>query len=121
MADIKDSGKAIMLYDVMKQGEDYEGSIERAVGIVRHAMKQFPGKPRIFALDIEGHRNSEGGWDRDALDYQYAIIDMLGPWLTEYRLPLVRAKNRKPQRKDEMPPHSSNGCGRSSSQRDTRP
>jgi hypothetical protein len=104
MTDIRDTGKAILLYDVMKKGEDYEGSMERAVGIVRHAMKQFPGKQRIFVLDIDDHRNSAGGWDRDSLDYQHAILNILGPWLSEIQVPLIHVKARKPQREDEMPP-----------------
>jgi hypothetical protein len=97
-----DNGKAILLTDLMRKSDDYAGSIARALGLLRHTMHKFPGKPRIFVLDIEGHRNGEGGWDADALDYQHALTGVLAQWFTEVQVPLIHIKINGPQREDDI-------------------
>jgi len=86
----------------MRGSDDYAGSVARALGLLREIMRKFPGKPRIFVLDIEGHRNSEGGWDGDALDYQGTLTRELASWFTEVQVPLIHIKNSGPQREDEI-------------------
>jgi len=52
------------------------------------------GKPRHLYLDIEGHRNEAGGFDRDALELQKEfLIDFFMHWLTEVHMSLGAYRN----------------------------
>jgi hypothetical protein len=72
--------------------------------LVRDAQERAPGQKRLLYLDIEGHRNSEGGFDADMLELQKEfLIGFLAQFLTEISAPLVKAENAKPQDND-IPP-----------------
>ena len=71
--------------------------------MVRSAAERYPGKPRRLYLDIEGHRNSAGGFDADMQELQRGfVLGFLSPYLSYVSMPLVTAERREPQR-DEVP------------------
>ena len=53
-------------------------------------------------MDIEGHRNDEGGYNRDMFELQRDfLLGFLMPYLTECSVPLIgKVRNRSPQRND---------------------
>jgi hypothetical protein len=70
--------------------------------LVRYTEEKLAGKPRFLYLDIEGHRNDEGGYDRDRFELQRDfLLGFLMPYLTECSVPLVdKVRNNFPQRND---------------------
>lgn len=71
------------------------------MSLVYAAEKKEPGKPRTLYLDIDGHRNAQGGFDADMLELQKEFgLKFLLPFLTEVHFPLISAKNKNPQRND---------------------
>jgi hypothetical protein len=97
--------KLALIYHDMKVYEDFERCAGRLVEMVRECSRKFPGKPRALIIDVQGHRNADGGFDRDAWELMSEFIpNVLFPYLTEVSTPLLRARNRNRQRED-VPDH----------------
>lgn len=93
--------KGVALYHDMRVEEDFTKCATRLFSVLRHAAKADPGAPRYLYLDIQGHRDSDGDYDADALEIIHEfLLDFLGPYLTEISTPLYQARNPEPQRED---------------------
>lgn len=99
---IKPTEKAIAIYHVVYFHEDFEDAASKLFELVRGAERRTPGKRRALFLDIEGHRNDQGGYDQDMLELQRDfILGQLMPYLSEVHFPLIgHIVNPKPQRND---------------------
>lgn len=94
-------GKALALYHIVYEHENFEMTVKILMSLLNQAQKESPNQKRILFLDIEGHRNSVGGFDHDMLELQKDF--MLGFFLeffTEVHMPLIRVKNKKLQNND---------------------
>ncbi len=92
-----------MIYHVVYPYEGFAESARTLFRLVRRAQAVKPGKNRKLFLDIEGHRNSDGGFDADMLELQNAfLLGFLAPFLSEVRCPLVALRNPGPQ-DDDIP------------------
>ena len=92
---------AVALYHVMRAHEDFETTAQALVEVVRYAVREFPGQRRLLYFDVEEHRNTAGGFDRDAYQIQQRfLIGFLMPYLSELHIPLGTVVNPKAQRDD---------------------
>ncbi|MER8047828.1 hypothetical protein [Streptomyces sp. NPDC094032] len=86
--------KGVAIYHDMKVYENFERCAHRLFEMVRWAQEESPGAPRRLYLDIQGHRNSAGGYDRDAIELMHDFgIGHLLRFLTELSTPLLRVRN----------------------------
>lgn len=93
----------VAIYHRVKKNEDFEKSAKLLFQLVHKSKMTNPGKPRVLYLDIDGHRNEEGGFDEEMYSFQKDfIIGYLMNFLTEIHIPLVTAKNSQPQ-SEELP------------------
>ena len=93
--------KGIALYHRVMRRENFEKAARDLVALVRAAEEKSPGAPRTLFLDIDGHRNREGGFDADMFELQKEFgLGFLLPYLTEVHFPLISARNEKGQRND---------------------
>ncbi|WP_206337708.1 HNH endonuclease [Streptomyces sp. WAC 06738] len=93
--------KGIALYHDMRVEEDFGKCATRLFSILKKAASTTPGSPRHLYLDIQGHRNSAGGYDADSLEIMRDyLLGFLGPYLTEISTPLYQVSNPEPQRED---------------------
>lgn len=93
--------KGIALYHDMRVEENFTKCATRLFSILKQAASSKPGAPRYLFLDIQGHRNSAGGFDADALEImQEFLLGFLSPYLTEIRTPLYQMRNTEPQCED---------------------
>jgi len=77
--------------------------ISHPLKLVQRAQQTMPGKPRKLFLDIEGHRNREGGFDADMIELLTVFLpDVLAPFLSEIYCSLFRTGDRK-QQENELP------------------
>lgn len=60
--------KAIALYHRIMKRENFETAAQDLFQLLVNAQKREPNKPRILYVDIDGHRNGAGGFDRDMLE-----------------------------------------------------
>jgi hypothetical protein len=101
---IESGDKAIALYHVVYAHEGFAEAAQALFTLVQEAQRIHPGKPRKLYLDIEGHRQSAGGFDPAMVELQDEfLLGFLSPYLSEIHAPLVRATTTKPQ-ENELPP-----------------
>jgi hypothetical protein len=94
-------GNATAIYHVVYAHETFEQTATTLIDLVRNAQQTHPGTPRWLYLDIEGHRNAQGGFDPDMLELQKEfLMGFLMPFLTKASCPLIQLQNPKPQRND---------------------
>ena len=93
--------KGICLYHRIMRRENFETAANDLFHLLRNAQEAYPDKARILYLDIDGHRNAEGGFDEDMLELQKEFgIGFLLPYFTEVYFPLISLKNTKGQNND---------------------
>jgi hypothetical protein len=100
---LKPTADAVALYHLVYENEGFDAAAQHLFKLVKDAQDKWPGKKRLLFLDIEGHRNSEGGFDPDMLELQKDfVLGFLNQFLSEIHMPLVKAKNPDPQ-SDDIP------------------
>jgi hypothetical protein len=95
--------RAVAIYHVVYEHEGFEKSAQVLLKLVQQAEEMRPGKKRSLYLDIEGHRNHEGGFDADMSELRKEfLLSFLSRYLSEIHAPLVNARNPHPQN-NEIP------------------
>ncbi|MER5894823.1 hypothetical protein [Streptomyces sp. NPDC001876] len=78
--------------------ENFERCAPRIIEVLHKAQEVSPNAPRFLYLDVQGHRNSENGYDRDAREMITNFLPAVAlPYLTELHTPMYTAKNPHPQ------------------------
>ena len=96
--------RAVAIYHVVYAHEGFAKSAQALFRLVRNAQETAPGRKRLLFLDVEGHRNSEGGFDADMLELQNEFLTgFLSPFLSEVHSPLTNVENTRAQQ-DDVPP-----------------
>ena len=94
---------SVAIYHRVYEHEGFEESAQHLFKLVKDAQSKCPGKKRLLYLDIDGHRNSEGGFDSDMLELQKEfVLGFLNQFLSEIHIPLINAENSNPQ-SDDIP------------------
>ena len=90
----KKPNMGVAIYHDMKVYENFERSALRIFECIRSSQAHSPGAPRRLYIDIQGHRNEAGGYDRDAFELMkdYALGFLMN-YLTEIKTPLYSARN----------------------------
>lgn len=87
--------KGIALYHIIKSNENFNTAVNHIFQLIRTAQEKHPNKPRLVYIDIEGHKNSKGGFDTDMLEFQTEFAcGFLMQYITELSIPLVEGKLR---------------------------
>jgi hypothetical protein len=101
--------RAIALYHVVYGHEGFQEAAQTLFTLVRDAQSRFPNQRRLLFLDIEGHRNAQGGFDSDMVELQKDfLVGFLSRFLSEIRCPLTGLTVGKGQ--DNDVPHRLNIC-----------
>ncbi len=87
--------KGIALYHVIKPNENLNTAVDHIFQLIRTAQEKEPNKPRYVYIDIEGHKNSNGGFDKDMYEFQTQFAyGFLMQYITELSIPLAEGKLR---------------------------
>ena len=90
--------KSIAIQHTVFAEENFQTAARMLYKLIYTAQQKFPNQKRILYLDIEGHRNNAGGYDRDMLELQKEfMLDFLLPYLSVAHLPLCSVENTKLQ------------------------
>ncbi len=93
--------KGIALYHYIYEHEDFNTTAQILFNLLKNCQKHNPNQKRFLYLDIEGHRNSAGGFDNDMLELQKEyMLEFLMQFFTEIHTPLYDISNNKLQRND---------------------
>jgi hypothetical protein len=95
-------GNTVALYHVVEAGDAFEDAAGAAFGLLVEAQRRFPGWPRVFYLDVHGHRGPAAGFDADFYEFQQEFLfGVIAPFVTAFETPLTGALlNPDPQRND---------------------
>lgn len=93
--------KKVAIYHVVLENEDFVLAAKMLYKLVYMAQQQNPNQPRVLYLDIDGHRNKQGGFDHDMFELQKDfVLGFLSPYLSEVHMPLLTAVNDKLQQNE---------------------
>ena len=92
----------VALYHVVAPDETFEEAVQAVFGLLRDAQTRFPDWPRVFYLDIAGHRGTASGFDADFYEFQQDFFfSVMAPFMSALHLPLTGGLvNPEPQRND---------------------
>jgi hypothetical protein len=91
----------IAIYHVMKADEDFDVTAQALFQLVQKSQETDPGARRCIFLDIEGHKNEAGGFDRDAYEIITDFLALfLGQYVSRIVTPLFYTQYRSPQNND---------------------
>lgn len=92
------------IYHRVYAHENFETAAHTLHRLVVEAQKKFPDAPRHLYLDIDGHRNSEGGFDPDMFELQrHFVLGFLAEFLTEINIPLGEGAIRTKSQRNDVP------------------
>lgn len=95
------SARPTALYHRIFESDTFEDAVEKIWQLVRHAQILRPGAPRVLYLDIDGHRNSEGGFDEDMYELQKDfVLGAIGRYIKAAHMPLFSVRMPGPQLND---------------------
>ena len=93
--------KKVAIYHVVLEDENFVIAAKMLYNLVYMAQQENPNQPRALYLDIDGHRNEQGGFDHDMLELQKDfVLGFLLPFLSEVHMPLLAAVNQKLQQNE---------------------
>ncbi|HUF08868.1 MAG TPA: hypothetical protein VMO47_06075 [Rhodothermales bacterium] len=91
----------VSIYHVVDEADDFQSAAAHVFGMIKEAQERYPDWPRVFYLDVNGHKGDRAGFDADFFEFQQEfLIAGLGPFLTALDMPLVSVWNPEPQRND---------------------
>ncbi|MEU5385779.1 HNH endonuclease signature motif containing protein [Kitasatospora cineracea] len=98
-------GKPVALCHDMAVYENFERCAPRLFEIIYKAQQTAPAAPRKLYFSVQGHRNSEDGYDHDAWEMlKHFLPERVLPYLTELSTPLYTIRN--PRRQDNLVPQA---------------
>jgi len=91
----------IAIYHIVEEEDDFRSAATSVFGMIKEAQARHPDWPRVFYLDVKGHKGDRSGFDVDFFEFQQEfMIAAMGPFLTALDMPLVSVWNPEPQRND---------------------
>lgn len=94
--------KGVILYHRVFAKENFEASARMLLKLVNNAQMQYPGQKRTLYVDIEGHRNDQGGFDAYMMTLQKEFcLGFLMKYLSKIQTPLIAVENKN--QSDDVP------------------
>lgn len=88
--------EGIAIYHCVKKHENFEKAAQDTFNLVKNASEYNQKQKRVIYLDIEGHKNSVGGFDNDMLKLQTNfIMSQIMPYISELYQPLGHVINKE--------------------------
>lgn len=93
---------SVVVYQVVRAEQSFEEAATEAVEMLHRAESDYPGWPRVYYLDIEGHKGDAVGFDADFYEFQQEFLfSTIAPFVTALETPLTSGLvNPDPQRND---------------------
>lgn len=86
--------KDIVLRCNISEKENFEQAAKKIYNLIYTIGKKAPKVPRTLIVEIQGHRNSEGGYDHDMFELQYEFLTKcILPFIHILHIPLISIEN----------------------------
>ncbi len=92
----------VSLYHIVGPDDDFARAAGDVLALLREAEARYPGWPRVFYVDLNGHRGDRYGFDEDFFEFQQDFwFSTVAHFVTAFELPLTGTLvNPQPQRND---------------------
>ena len=89
----------VSLYQIVAADESFEEAASRAFALLREAQESYPDWPRVYYLEVEGHKGPQSGFDADFFEFQQEFwFQTIAHFVTAFETPMVGALiNPQPQ------------------------
>jgi hypothetical protein len=94
-------GRVVAIYHRVYESENLETAAQMIVELVQSAQEKFPGCERHLYVDIDAHRNAQGGFDADMLALQKEFLVEIARFVTKAHFPLLALGN--PAQQNDVP------------------
>ena len=94
----------VSIYTIVTSTMEFAEAAQIAFHALKDAQERFPDWPRIFYLDIEGHRKVDRSFTEDWIEFQQEFwFATLAPFLTSFDLPLTGPLVNPEPQKNNVP------------------
>lgn len=94
----------VALYHVVEAEDTFEDAAGAVFGLLREAQTRFPGWPRLFYLDVHGHRGEAAGFDADFYEFQQEFLfAVVAPFVAALETPLTGALVNPDGQRNDVP------------------
>jgi len=92
----------VSLYHIVSSSDDFEKAVTDVFGLLKKAQERYPDWPRVFYIEIEGHKGPRDGFDDDFFEFQQEFwFSTIAHFVTAFEGPLVgKLINPNAQRND---------------------
>ncbi|MCW3084857.1 MAG: endonuclease [Bacteroidetes bacterium] len=90
--------QGIAFYHIILPHDTFEDAARVIFASIYKTQKNYPNQERYVFIDIEGHKNKNGGFDHDMYELQsYFNLHVVLPFVTRIYSPLISVQNRYSQ------------------------
>ncbi|WPS85653.1 hypothetical protein SMD22_00915 (plasmid) [Brevibacillus halotolerans] len=90
--------KGIGIYHTVKSTDGFDTAANAIYQLVVEAQTKEPNKDRYLYIKIEGHRNKNGGFDREMYNLlTHFMLGFMGSYVKNIKCPMYRLINPKTQ------------------------
>ena len=93
---------SVSVYQKVGATDTFDEAATEAFRLIREAQRQYPDWPRVYYLDIEGHKGEQKGFDPDFFEFQQEFwFATIAHFVTAFETPMLGGLiNPNPQRND---------------------
>ena len=94
----------VSLYHVVSGSDSFETAVSDVFSLLKQAQSRYPDWPRIFYVEIEGHKGQRDGFDEDFYEFQQEFwFSTIAHFVTAFELPLLGKLVNPNEQKNELP------------------
>lgn len=88
----------VELHFTVKKSDTFESVTSRIFDLIANAQAKCPDQDRYLFIEIEGHRNKNGGFDKGMMKLQtHFLLGLVGEYVKGIKTPSYRFTNPKEQ------------------------
>jgi hypothetical protein len=89
----------VSIYQIVGPEDSFEQAASTSFSLLREAQEKYPDWPRVFYLDIEGHKGPQSGFSEEFFEFQQEFwFQTIAHFVTAFETPMVGALiNPNPQ------------------------
>ncbi|PIQ60410.1 MAG: hypothetical protein COV99_11605 [Bacteroidetes bacterium CG12_big_fil_rev_8_21_14_0_65_60_17] len=92
----------VSIYHIVQQDDTFEEAVGTVFHLLKKAQQDYPDWPRVFYVDILGHKGDRSGFDDDFYEFQQEFwFSTIAHFVTAFEVPMLGGLvNPQPQRND---------------------
>lgn len=95
---------SVSVYHVVQAETEFMEAAQDIFWLLRQTQERFPDWPRIFYLDIDGHRSKLQQFDEDFVEFQQEFwFSTIAPFLTCFDMPLTGPLANPDAQRNDIP------------------